>query len=70
MRLKIRTDGAAQQQQADWRDCFIRAVVEMPADWGMAIIKAMPQEMVNELLQSRNDPYYKFALLLLQRAQK
>ena len=69
--MKLRGSNAPQPppQQMDWRDCFIRAVSEMPADWASVLVKAMPADMVSEILKSKDDPFYRFALLLLQRAK-
>ncbi|MFN3803530.1 MAG: hypothetical protein ACK4SY_00530 [Pyrobaculum sp.] len=48
-----------------WQDCLVKALVEMPPQLAQEILRAVPKEVLIKALESKNDPYTRLALLLL-----
>jgi len=51
--------------QTSWRDCLVRALVEMPPEVAERVIQSFPRDVLFEALKSRDDPYVRLALKLL-----
>lgn len=55
------------KREESWQECLVKALVEMPSDIADKVISALPPEVLLNMLQSREDPYIKLALLLLNK---
>jgi len=64
--LKAEGPGPAERGGAGWRDCLVRALVEMPPEVAERVMSALPREVLIEVLKGRDDPYLKLALMLLK----
>lgn len=53
------------RNESNWQDCLIRALVEMPTQLAQEILKTIPKDILLKMLENRDDPYIKLAILLL-----
>ncbi|RFA95033.1 hypothetical protein [Pyrobaculum aerophilum] len=51
----------------DWAHLLVSAISKMPQELATKLISCIPRETAVEILQRINDPYVKFALLLLTK---
>ncbi len=60
---------AASRQAAaeDWGELLIRLLASAPEDVAQKLISCIDREVIAKVLEKRNDPYLKAALLLLAK---
>jgi hypothetical protein len=58
---------AASRQAEDWGELLIKLLASAPEDVALKLVSCIDREVLLKVLQHREDPYIKVALLLLMK---
>ncbi len=61
---------ASRHSEADWGELLIRLLASAPDDVAQKLVTCIDREVLLKVLERRNDPYLKVALLMLTLTKK